>query len=146
MSPKHNQVVESEVNKMLEADVIVPNPSAWPFSIMIAAKKIGKPRFFVYYQSLKQRTMAGCLPITKIEEKFDISVGHRVLTTLDLFPDNCLWRWIRSVTSTRSLLNVQSPTSFRWCRLDFWRSIYVSSKDGFGVDKTWAFRKHIWTT
>lgn len=39
LSPKHDQVVQREVNKMLEAEVIVPATSEWSLSILMEINK-----------------------------------------------------------------------------------------------------------
>lgn len=44
---KHKEVVRADINKMLLAKILVLASSALSFSVGIAAKKDGKPRFCV---------------------------------------------------------------------------------------------------
>ena len=85
LSPKHNEVVRSEIDRMLEAGIITPASSAWSFLVVIATKKDGKPRFCVDYRILNRKIKPDRWPLPRIEEIFDELGGNSLFTTLDLF-------------------------------------------------------------
>ena len=82
---RHATVVREELDKMLKAGIITPSSSAWSFSVVIASKKDGKPRFCVDYRTLNRVMKADSWPLPKIEELFDELRGSHFFTTLDLF-------------------------------------------------------------
>lgn len=85
MAPKHNELVRDELQKMLRAGIVTSATSAWSFSVVIATKKDGKPRFCVDYRVLNQRMKGDRFPLPKIQEIFDELSGGAVFTTLDFF-------------------------------------------------------------
>ena len=85
MSPRDNQTVREEIDKMLRAGIIVPADSAWAFPVVIVAKKDGSPRFCIDYRILNGRIKPSRWPIPHIEEIFDDLRGAVIFTTLDLF-------------------------------------------------------------
>lgn len=85
MAPKHNEVVRKEVEDMLKAGIITPSSSDWPFSVVIATKKHGKPRFCVEYRVLNERMKADRFPLSKIQEIIDELAGGIFFTKLELF-------------------------------------------------------------
>lgn len=54
MPPQCNEIIYVEIQRMLEAGIIHPASFAWPFPIIIASKKDGKPRLCVYYRKFNQ--------------------------------------------------------------------------------------------
>ena len=85
MSPRDNEIVREEIDKMLKAGIIRPADSAWAFPVVIATKKDGGPRFCVDYRLLNARMVASRWPIPLIEEIFDELKGAVVYTLLDFF-------------------------------------------------------------
>ena len=85
LPPRHNAVVREELDKMLEAGIITPAVSAWYFSVVIASKKDGRPRFCVDYRALNKVMKADLWPLLKIEDIFDELQDSKDFTTLDLF-------------------------------------------------------------
>lgn len=75
MTPKHNEVVQREVESMLKAGIITPASSAWSFPVVIATKKDGKPRFCVDCRILNWKMKADRFPLPKIQEIFDELAG-----------------------------------------------------------------------
>lgn len=65
--------------------MLVPATSAWSFIIMMATNDDGKPRFWIDFRILNQKTKADQCPLSKIEEVFNSFVGCIVFTTLQLF-------------------------------------------------------------
>ena len=85
LSPRHQEIVRLELDRMLEAGIIKPYVSAWSFPVVIFQKKDGKPRFCVDYRTLNHKMKPDRWPIPKIEEIFDDLKGNTHFTTLDLF-------------------------------------------------------------
>lgn len=85
MAPKHNSVVQKEIEATLSAGIVTPASSAWSFPIVIATKKDGKPRFCVDYRALNREMRADRFPPTMIQEIFDELAGAVFFSTLDLF-------------------------------------------------------------
>lgn len=54
MSSKHNKCVRKEIDLLLEAGIISPSASAWPFSIVIALREGGGARFCADYRELNR--------------------------------------------------------------------------------------------
>lgn len=67
MSAKHNQVVEKEIEKVLEAVIIVMSSPVWYSPILIASKIDEKPMFCVDYRALNQVNKPGHSPLPKVE-------------------------------------------------------------------------------
>ena len=70
---------------MLEAGIIVPSTSEWSSPVLIATKKVGKPRFCVDYRMLNKLMKGDRWPVPKIQEIFDELLGACFFITLDLF-------------------------------------------------------------
>lgn len=43
--PKHNEIVRTELLKMLDAGIMTPYVSGWSFPVVIGSKNDGTPRF-----------------------------------------------------------------------------------------------------
>ena len=84
LSPKHNQVVREEIDKMLKAGIIRPSVSAWSFPVVIATKKDGKLRFCVDYRTLNKVMKPDRWPLPNIEEILEDLSGSSYFTSLDL--------------------------------------------------------------
>ena len=77
-------VVESEIKKMLDQDVIEPSTSPWNFPICLVAKKSGEWRFCVDLRALNKVTKLDSFPLPRIDETLDKLSGSRFFSTLDM--------------------------------------------------------------
>ena len=59
-------VVEAEINKMLDQNVIEPNNSAWNSPICLVAKRSSEWRFCVYLRKLNSKTRLDTFPLPNI--------------------------------------------------------------------------------
>ena len=59
LSPKHNKLLWNELQKMLEAVIIVPSTSELSSPVLIVTNKDGKPRFCVDYRMLNKLMKGG---------------------------------------------------------------------------------------
>lgn len=49
---KHNEIVQRELKKMLDAGIVTQSISGWSFHVVIVSKKDGTPGFCVEYRAL----------------------------------------------------------------------------------------------
>jgi hypothetical protein len=85
LSPKHNEIIRKELDKMLAARIIKPAISAYSSPVVIVAEKDGKPRFCVDYCALNAIMKPDRWPLPNIEEILDDLQGCRYFSTIDLF-------------------------------------------------------------
>ncbi len=85
MSPSHNDVVHKEIDRMLDAGIIIPVESSWTSPVVIATKKDGSPQFCVDYRKLNAAIHADRWPLPRVDEILDDMEGSSVFTTIDLF-------------------------------------------------------------
>ena len=85
LSPKDNEEVYTEVQRMLHGGVIVPSSSNWSFPTVIARKQDGGPRFCVDYRRLNDRMKSDVYPIPNMEEIIEDMQGYKIFSTIDLF-------------------------------------------------------------
>ena len=78
------KIVEEEIEKMLQNQVIQPSQSAWASSITLVPKPDGSTRFCVDYRKVNAVTEKDCYPIPNIQELFDTLQGASIFSTLDL--------------------------------------------------------------
>ena len=60
------KLIESEINKMLEEDVIEPSSSPWSSPILIVTKKDGTPRFCLDNRGVNLLTRKDAYPLSRI--------------------------------------------------------------------------------
>lgn len=84
MESNHKKLIEKEVQKMVEADIIILAPFACSFTVVDASKKYSKPRFCVNYRTLNRLIKADRWSLPKLEEIFDELQGSVVFRTIDV--------------------------------------------------------------
>ena len=78
------EVVEKEVKKMLDADIIEPSTSPWSANIVLVKKKDGSVRFCVDYRRLNSVTKKDAYPLPNISDSLDALSGSRLFSVVDL--------------------------------------------------------------
>ena len=78
------KMVEEEITKMLEDDVIQPSMSSWSSPVTLVPKKDGTTRFCIDYRKLNSVTIKDAHPLPNIQEIFDQLQGAEIFSTLDL--------------------------------------------------------------
>lgn len=76
--------IQTEVNKMLAAKVIVPSTSDWCSNVVLVEKPDGTFRFCIDYRKLNQITIKDKYPIPRIDDVIDRLQGSRFFSTIDL--------------------------------------------------------------
>jgi hypothetical protein len=66
--------IESEINKLLKAGIIIPSNSSWASRIIPVRKKNGDLRMSIDFRSLNDQTIKDGYPLPRIDEILD-SIG-----------------------------------------------------------------------
>ena len=77
-------VVDKELDKMVEADIIEPSSSPWASNVVLVKKKDGSVRFCVDFRKLNAVTKKDAYPLPHIGDSLDALSGSRWFCTLDL--------------------------------------------------------------
>ncbi|XP_025266372.1 uncharacterized protein LOC112638592 [Camponotus floridanus] len=83
-NPAMQAVINTEVDKMLEAGVIEPSNSAWSSPVVLVRKKDGAFRFCIDFRKLNQASEKDAYPLPHITATLDKLRGAKYLSTLDL--------------------------------------------------------------
>ena len=81
---RQKHIVEEEIKKMLDNDVIQPSQSPWASPVVLVTKKDGSIRFCVDYRRLNQVTRKDAYPLPNINDCIDTLSGSKWFSTLDL--------------------------------------------------------------
>jgi hypothetical protein len=87
VSPAERQVIEQEIERLLNRQVIEPSESPWAAPVVMVPKPNGKWRFCVDYRKLNAVTRKDSYPITRIDDALSALSGNRFFSSLDL-PDS----------------------------------------------------------
>ena len=83
-SPKHLEIIDQEVDRMLEQDVIEPSDSPWNSGIVIVKKKDGSARMCLDVRRLNKITKKDAYPLPLISHNLSSLNDTRRYCTLDL--------------------------------------------------------------
>ena len=78
------KAVETEVNKLLAAGIVVPSSSEWSSPIVVVKKKDGGIRLCVDYRALNDVTVKDSFPLPRIDDLLNALHGATLYTTIDL--------------------------------------------------------------
>ena len=81
------KVVNTEVDKMLNNDVIGPSRSAWSSPVVLVKKKDQSWRFCIDFRKLNAVTVKDAYPLPHINDTLDSLAGAKYFSTLDLALD-----------------------------------------------------------
>ena len=84
VGPHQQEIIQTEVDKMLSAGVIAPSESPWASPVVIVRKKDGSVRFCVDYRRLNAVTVKDAYPLPNIEDAVNTLSGAQYFCTLDL--------------------------------------------------------------
>ena len=77
-------IVVTELDKMLKAGIIEPSESPWASPIVLVRKKDGSTRFCIDYRKLNDVTKKDAYPLPHIEDALSTLAGSKYFCTLDL--------------------------------------------------------------
>ena len=83
-SPAENEIIDIEVEKMLENNIIRPSSSPWCSPVVLVKKKDGTTRFCIDFRKLNSITKKNTYPLPRIDDTIDRLAFAKFFTTLDL--------------------------------------------------------------
>ena len=84
MTPHKSEVCRTEIEMLLEYDMIEPSKSPWACGVVMAKKKGGQLRFCCDFPYLNAVTIRDAYPIPRIDESLSKLGDAKFFTTLDL--------------------------------------------------------------
>ncbi|KAG8174804.1 hypothetical protein JTE90_002567 [Oedothorax gibbosus] len=85
VSPAERRIINEEVDKMLERDVIRPSEGPWSSPVVLVRKKDGSWRFCVDYRRLNKVTKKDVYPLPRIDDTLDCLRGAQYFSSMDLY-------------------------------------------------------------
>ncbi|CAF4955322.1 unnamed protein product [Rotaria sp. Silwood1] len=76
--------IQHEIDKMLQAGIIIPSHSPWSSPVVLLKKPNGEYRFIIDYRKLNSITIKDCYPQPTVEELLNRLGGHSWFTKIDL--------------------------------------------------------------
>ena len=83
-SPAQRKVIESQIEDMLNNNIIEPSKSPWASPIVLVDKKDGSIRFCVDYRKLNTVTKRDVYPLPRIDDCLNAIGGNKYFSTFDL--------------------------------------------------------------
>lgn len=83
-SPHMQAVIQSQVEDMLEQDIIEVSHSPWAAPVVMVRKKDGNWRFCIDYRALNSVTIKDAHPLPRTDDTLDALGGSAVFSTMDL--------------------------------------------------------------
>lgn len=84
VSPKKQQLIDEELTRMLEQDIIEPSSSGWSSPVLLVPKKDGSYRFCIDYRRLNAVTKRDAYPIPYVAAILDRLRNAKYLSSLDI--------------------------------------------------------------
>jgi len=84
VGPRHLQLQQEEISRMLDAGIIIPSKSEWASPVILVPKKDGSIRFCVDYRKLNSITRKDTYPLPRIDQLLDALGGAKYFSTMDL--------------------------------------------------------------
>jgi hypothetical protein len=89
VSPKIQEAIRAEVDKMLEAGIIEPSFSEWSNPIVMVKKPNGKYRFCLDFQKVNSISKKDAYPLPNMNGILDELRSARYISTIDLSQAYC---------------------------------------------------------
>lgn len=83
-NPAMQEVIDKEVKRMLEEDVIEPSNSAWSSPVVLIKKPTGKYRFCIDFRQVNNCSEKDAYPLPRINAILEKLRAAKYITTLDL--------------------------------------------------------------
>lgn len=83
-SPAIQTVLQQEVSKLLDHNIIEESLSPWSAPVVLVRKKDGTHRFCVDYRRLNEVTIKDSHPLPRVDDTLDRLSGAKVFSTIDM--------------------------------------------------------------
>ena len=84
LGPSQREVVQTEVQKVIDAGKVVPSSSPYASPVVLVRKKDGTLRLCIDYRRLNELTIKDAFPLPRIDDSLDSLGGAKWFCTLDL--------------------------------------------------------------
>ncbi|XP_047038975.1 uncharacterized protein K02A2.6-like [Helicoverpa zea] len=84
LNPQKKEIVRTELDKMLEEEIIEEAESEWASPVVLVPKKNGETRFCVDYRRLNAVTRTDKYPLPAIDDILSSTKANCVMSTIDL--------------------------------------------------------------
>ena len=81
---EQSAAIESEIQKLVEADIARPSTSPWASPVVMVKKKDGSWRMCVDYRRVNKASRFDCFPLPRLDDELDAFAGAAVFSSLDL--------------------------------------------------------------
>ncbi|KAE9166504.1 hypothetical protein PF005_g29178 [Phytophthora fragariae] len=81
---REHEVIDSNVEKMLDAGVVEEGNGSWGFPVVLVKKRDGEVCFCIDYRALNKVTQRDVYPLPRIDETLESLGGALLFSTLDL--------------------------------------------------------------
>lgn len=81
---KRKEIVDNEIDKMLDDDIIEPSSGPWASPILLVKKKDGSIRFCIDYRKINVVVKKNAYPLPRTDECLELLSGSKFMCTLDL--------------------------------------------------------------
>lgn len=89
-NPAMQQIINEEVDKMLEKDVIEPSSSPWSSPVVLVKKKNKKYRFCIDFRKINDISEKDAYPLPQVNSTLDKLRNAKYMSTIDL--ENGYWQ------------------------------------------------------
>lgn len=83
-NPRMQEIIDSEVDRMLKEEIIEPSNSPWSSPVVIVRKKDGNPRFCVDFQKINAISRKDAYPLPFINAILDKLRSAKYISSIDL--------------------------------------------------------------
>ena len=78
------KLVDEEIGKLLDAEIISPSTSAYAAPCLVVLKKNGKPRLVIDYRELNKKIIPVSYPVPNLDTCLQVLGGNKIFSSLDL--------------------------------------------------------------
>jgi hypothetical protein len=89
---KERELIKQEIEKMIDAKIIVPSISRWAASVVLIPKPDGSIRFCVDYRGLNKIPIADPFPLPRVDVILETVAPASIFSLLDV--QKCFWQVI----------------------------------------------------